>query len=176
MLDSANNLEAVLVPLAPSLASLANRTTGIPLVHLGYQNTALTALVGIIPGVKAALASYPNITRVLVTGHSQGKLPSLTSNKKSIIYLRSRRIIVDCCCPRAVPCLPRHAHPAAVLRQPQDGQRCVRRDGLYCCKHSLTRFALILANSRASSATRQAERHFPQRPDPPRDLPRPDLV
>ncbi|KAL8278635.1 hypothetical protein RQP46_008927 [Phenoliferia psychrophenolica] len=72
ILSSGNNGYAALVPMDASIATLANRTGGIPLVHFGYQAVTVKAMVGVVPGVLSALAANPSITRVLVTGHSLG--------------------------------------------------------------------------------------------------------
>ncbi|KAL8280386.1 hypothetical protein RQP46_007303 [Phenoliferia psychrophenolica] len=67
-----NNAEAQLVPLDASLAPLANRTSGVVLVHDGYQAVTLRSLGEVLPGIQSALAAYPAVKRVLVSGHSQG--------------------------------------------------------------------------------------------------------
>ncbi|KAL8281472.1 hypothetical protein RQP46_006156 [Phenoliferia psychrophenolica] len=77
VLSIATNAQLQLVALDPSLAPLANYSSGDVLVHSGYQIVSLKALAEVIPGVASALKLYPNITRVLVSGHSQGAAMSV---------------------------------------------------------------------------------------------------
>lgn len=75
MINTLNNAEAVLVPLDVSLASLDNKgdsNLGPVLVHKGYQDAYLLSLVDILNGTAAAVEQF-NVSKVVISGHSQGK-------------------------------------------------------------------------------------------------------
>ncbi|KAL8290237.1 hypothetical protein RQP46_003176 [Phenoliferia psychrophenolica] len=90
VISTSNNAQAELVPMDASYASLASRAGPVPLVHAGYQAVTLKAMKDVMPGVTSALAAYPNITRVIVSGHSQGAAMSVFASLSIFLGVPSK--------------------------------------------------------------------------------------